>query len=447
MTAIEQHYSYSAASALSGTADHRRLALACETASANVTGGSFLTARALYPDVTARSLRAVSEIVGSRFYVPPSMLARILREADPVATVSPGAVRFEGLSACCSAYVRLDIGDDALEVTQRQNGSTNVDFGPELRSALATVSKDDVLDLAIGADAVEIVHDGKAMFEKKVPLPPRWIKGFAEVQIIMCGMLHAFRLSRVAAQRFFRSLPRSKDDTLHWVSLSGGGVRLAARETPSAVPLRSGHRLRVLDTLVTKADSVDVFHNVDTGATAWVLDLGAQRVSLVLNVDPWRGFSGDGGLLTELATSDGMATAAVRAQLNWQSMIDVAEMSAATGLPHSSVSSALAELAAIGLVGFDLTTASYFHRVLPFDLEKIALLNPRLKAAEELIANKAVTIVDESAADVVSDSVTHRVQRDGDSWRCTCPWFAKNGQQRGPCKHILAVEMLLERQG
>src|SRR5688572_22416902 len=67
----------------------------------------FLQARLAFPQVTARALRAVSDMAGARFYVPPAMLARILREADPVATVSPQAVRFEGFSACCSAYVRL----------------------------------------------------------------------------------------------------------------------------------------------------------------------------------------------------------------------------------------------------------------------------------------------------------------------------------------------------
>ncbi|MEL6685677.1 MAG: SWIM zinc finger family protein [Pseudomonadota bacterium] len=445
MAVIEKRYSYAAASSLSGPADHPQLLLACENVADAPTDNNFLRARALFPDVTARSLRAVSEIVGSRFYVPPAMLARILREADPVATVSADTVRFEGFSACCSAYIRLDMGKAALEVAHRQNGTTNVDFGPALRSALATVDKEAVLDLGIGSEAVEIVHDGNALVEKKVPLPPRWIKGFAEVQIIMAGMKPAYSLSRVAAQRFFHALPRSKDDTLHWVSVVGGLARLSARETPGAVPLRGGHRLRVLDSLIAKAAAVDVFVNQDTGATAWVMDLGAQRLTLVLNMDPWRGFSGDGGLLTQLATSDGAATAAVRAQLNWQSQIDVNAMSSATGLSQPDIEAALAELAAIGLVGFDLMTGRYFHRVLPFDLERVRSLNPRLKAADRLVASGAVRMVNENAAEVVSDGVTHRLQRDDGGWLCTCPWYAKNAQLRGPCKHILAVEMYLDQ--
>jgi hypothetical protein len=444
MVAVEQNYTYRAASTLQATSKGQILALACDAGTEQKTPTNFLTARALYPDVTARSLRAVSEIVGSRFYVPPAMLARILREADPVATVSPGAVRFEGFSACCSAYIRLDIGDGALKVSHRQNGTTNVDFGPALRGALASVGKDASLELGIGTDAVEVVYDGKAIVEKKVALPVRWIKGFAEVQVIMSGMTPAFRLSRVAAQRFLRALPRSKNDNLQWVSAPGGAARMAAREVSGAVPLRGGHRLRVLETLSLHAEGLDVFVNHDTGATAWVLDFGTQRLSLVLNAEPWRGFSGDGGLLSQIATSDGSAAAAVRAQLNWQDKIDLAAMAKTTQLSEDAVRSALAELAAIGLVGFDLASQGYFHRVLPFDLKRIASLNPRLKAAEALLAKGAVHITGD-VADVASDGVTHRVQPDGDGWRCTCPWYAKNGVQRGPCKHVLAVEMYLEQ--
>ncbi|WP_298843605.1 SWIM zinc finger family protein [uncultured Roseobacter sp.] len=445
MPTIEHTYAYAAASSLSGTAENPLLALSSDMPQPECATRRFLTARALFPDVTARCLRAVSETVASRFYIPPSMLARILREADPVVTVSPGAVRFEGFSACCSAYMRLDVGDAALDVSHRQSGTTNVDFGAPLRGALATVGKDAVFDLRVGSDAVEVVHGGQSLVEKKVPLPLRWIRGFAEVQIVMSGMTPAFRLSRVAAQKFLRSLPRSKDNALYWVSVSGGLARLSARESAGAVPLRAAHRLRVLEALVPKLDALDVFINAGTGATAWVLDFGSQRLNMVLNADPWQGFSGDGGLLSQIAVSDGTATAAVRAQLHWQDRIDPAAMVTATGLPEPAVRAALAELAAMGLVGFDLGAETFFHRVLPFDPDRVASLNPRLEAAEKLLATGAVQVAGE-LAEISSGGVTHRVRRDGEKWRCTCPWFARNGGQRGPCKHVLATEMYLERQ-
>ena len=71
---IEQVYRYDHASELRALPKGRALALASDRSVTEAP--AFLKARALYPDVTAKSLRAISEIVGSRFYVPPSMLAR-----------------------------------------------------------------------------------------------------------------------------------------------------------------------------------------------------------------------------------------------------------------------------------------------------------------------------------------------------------------------------------
>ncbi|MGL4942941.1 MAG: SWIM zinc finger family protein [Thermoguttaceae bacterium] len=28
--------------------------------------------------------------------------------------------------------------------------------------------------------------------------------------------------------------------------------------------------------------------------------------------------------------------------------------------------------------------------------------------------------------------------------KCTCPWYAKHQGERGPCKHVLAVQLMLE---
>lgn len=438
---IEQIYRYEEVSKLSATPKRASLTLATDLGTA--AQPTFLRARARAPDVTAKSLRAISEIVGSRFYVPPSMLAKILREADPVATVGADAVRFEGFSACCSAYVRLDMDDDALDVDQRGKGTTNVDFGADLRGALATVARDSEMEIRIGAEAVEIETNGNTIIEKKVPLPLRWVKGFAEVQVAIAGMVPAFSLPRVAAQRFLRGLPRGKNDQKVWVSTAGALTRVVARESKGAVPLRGSHRLRVFEPLAGLADSLDVHVNKSTGATSWALNFGTQRLWLVLNAEPWRGFSGDGGLLRQMIGADNSGVAAVAAQLNWQDRIEQEALINTTELDADVVDAALAELAAGGRVGYDLKRGGYFHRELPFDMARIKGLNPRLKSAQALFEKGAVQWSDDIAK-VVSGDVTHHVTQDPNGWRCTCPWFAKNGLQRGPCKHMLAVEMDLD---
>ena len=40
--------------------------------------------------------------------------------------------------------------------------------------------------------------------------------------------------------------------------------------------------------------------------------------------------------------------------------------------------------------------------------------------------------------------VEHLVRLAADGDRCTCPWYAKHRSERGPCKHILAVQLVVE---
>jgi hypothetical protein len=42
--------------------------------------------------------------------------------------------------------------------------------------------------------------------ERKVPLPERWLKGFAEVQVVAACMEPVAELSGIEARRFVRSL-------------------------------------------------------------------------------------------------------------------------------------------------------------------------------------------------------------------------------------------------
>ncbi|MEM7560625.1 MAG: SWIM zinc finger family protein, partial [Planctomycetota bacterium] len=51
----------------------------------------------------------------------------------------------------------------------------------------------------------------------------------------------------------------------------------------------------------------------------------------------------------------------------------------------------------------------------------------------------------ENQFDVKSTDTTHVVQLTSDGIKCTCHWYAKHQNRRGPCKHILAVQMHLNQ--
>jgi uncharacterized Zn finger protein len=68
-------------------------------------------------------------------------------------------------------------------------------------------------------------------------------------------------------------------------------------------------------------------------------------------------------------------------------------------------------------------------------------MHPRLLAARKLLDEGAVTL-DEGGegASVRSGEAEYRVRFEGGTARCTCAWFARHRGERGPCKHVLAVE-------
>jgi hypothetical protein len=164
-----------------------------------------------------------------------------------------------------------------------------------------------------------------------------------------------------------------------------------------------------------------------------------MRLSLTLSPEPYRGFSGEGAVLASLASDEAADDAElISALLSWDPTIDVDALADAAGLPRDRVRDALTQLGTAGRVGYDVAEAGYFHRTLPYDVDTVAKMNPRLAAARALAAAGAVTV--EGAVAVVrsGDEVYH--VRDAAS--CTCPWWAKHRGERGPCKHALAVRMV-----
>src|SRR5690606_37123255 len=139
------------------------------------------------------------------------------------------------------------------------------------------------------------------------------------------------------------------------------------------------------------------------------------------------------------------AVAAVRAALAWQPALDAASLAVTTGIADPArVRSALEVLGASGLVGYDPVAGAYFHRVLPYDLSGVDLDNPRLTSARDLVARGAVKRRG-GAFTVTSGDVDYVVREGPDAELvCSCPWSARHDGERGPCKHVLAIEMTLE---
>ncbi|HET7531711.1 MAG TPA: SWIM zinc finger family protein [Nocardioidaceae bacterium] len=449
-TADEQSYTYVRPSALTFAEGRADLLLATSggrTADGPAIHPVFFDGFLGHPEQAAAALLAVAKVARTRFYTPPGMLAAILRAADPVVTSNGDRLRFESFSACCGVYARYDALPGSLDGTVIDTGTTNVDFNPPMRDALARIGGLEPLHLQVGEDVVIRTLDA-SVTEKKVPLPERWLKGFAEVQLASATVTPVFEVAASEARRFIRGLPSSGSRKPVWVVPAGRGLRITTRPTAEGVSLSGIDRLKPLEPLLRFARSMRGYaspHDPQGATGVWELELEDARLVLALSPESSRGFSGEGGVLWDLADEDSADDAdLVAALLAFEPRIDVARLSAEAGLPEDRITRALGRLGAAGRVGYDAAEAAYFHRELPFDSDRLAAMHPRLRDATALVDAGAVRI-DGATTYVRSGNVEHVVRSTADGDRCTCPWFAKHKGSRGPCKHVLAVNLLKNR--
>ena len=452
-------YQYSYRSASSLTAD--RLDLQTTALPAGVVDertGPFFVGFARHPAVLAAGVLAVSAVARARYFQPAPSAVR-----DPVISSDGHVVRLESFSDCCGVHARLDLLPESLDGSVAGRGTTNVDVNEPLRRALARVGDDGLLHLAVGSDELAVTTGEGAVIERRVPLPPRWLRGFAEVQVITSGFEPKVDLGRGATAAFLGALPStSRASGATWWMPSAGGLRPTSRPGPGAICLAGPQRLDTLRTVLRHATGLRVHGPaVNAGsppvASSWQVDLPGARLTVTVSPEVRRGFSGEGSVLGALAEPGAEdAAETVLALLEDSPDVEAADLAERCELRADQIRAALVWLGASGQVGYDVAQARYFPRQLPYRADAAERANPRLRNARALVAAGQVRFSDATDGDGDGDgddrlaTVTvgdwvHRVRRHQGQLSCTCPWYAAYGTSRGPCKHALAVRLITDR--
>ncbi|MFF4649248.1 SWIM zinc finger family protein [Streptomyces sp. NPDC001380] len=450
MTQAAQAYAYLRPSALHRSAAGSSLAL--ETAGGATPAGAaahprFFDGFLTRPGAAAAALLAVADVAAARYYQP--LLAASL---DPVVTGSGDRLRFESFSGCCGVHARLDVLTGGLDGGDIGHGTTNVDVNDPLRDALTLVGPADPLHLRVGPDDLTVTTFDGPVAERKVPLPDRWLRGFAETQVIASSFDLRAEVPAAEAVRFLRSLPRGgargAARGAQWVVPAGRALRPTARPVPGAVCLPGPERLAALRRVLRHAVGLRLYGPPATAASApaasaWEVVLPDMRLTLTLSPDASRGFSGEGAVLEALAGDEAAEDAElVGLLLAWEPRVEVADLADRSGLPPGRVRAALTRLGTAGRIGYDTAEAAHFHRELPYDADRAERHNPRLRAARALVDAGAVRLDGPDLAVVTVEDHVHHVRSDGGRLNCTCLWWARHRGGRGPCRHALAVRML-----
>ena len=139
-----------------------------------------------------------------------------------------------------------------------------------------------------------------------MPLPERWLRGFAEVQVIAAGLRPARRAGRAAGRAVPARPAASGRPPTVWAVPAGRALRLPTGRRRGAVCLAGAGRLGDAAAAAALRQGPA---RVRPGPTAPAVQrLGAGAARHALHAGPvaraWRGFSGEGAVLDALATDE-----------------------------------------------------------------------------------------------------------------------------------------------
>lgn len=281
----------------------------------------------------ARGLGTLADITATRYFQHTPQGLR-----DPVLSAQGDRLRAECFSADNGVYARLDLLEAGFDGGDIGFGTTNVDVGMELRQALATVTRDQLLHIDVGVQGLTASSPDKTAHEHPVSMPDRWVRALGNAAESQRDMQPVLTLDAAQARAFVASLPAATGKyQAGWVTVAPSGVKMAARRRSGAAFVPGLHRLSALKRVLTNLDGLTFYQAADAGdAASPVLveaSLLAARLTLGLTAESWRGFSGEGSLLTSLAGPTVAEDAdAVRSCLVFEPVIDVARVAKQAGI-------------------------------------------------------------------------------------------------------------------
>ena len=409
----------------------------------------FFNGEIIYPTIVSGGLLVLADIVSTRYfkYVP-------VAQRDPILSAQGDILRAECFSACNGVYARMDLFQSALD-GEILYGTTNVDIGSNLRKSLFNVKQGDRLKFRIGDDGWKALHsknlDGSVLtdihIQRPVKMPDRWVRALGNCAMLHQNMEYKFHIEGIQAKSFIAMLPAATGkERSGWLTPTKTGVMLKPKEEKNSVYISGLHRLSALKRIMSNVNAVYFYapNDGEPGQMMIEVCMTGANITLSLTAKSYEGYSGEGALLDSLSTPKILECAdKIDSILNFESRLDIDKISKSIGIVKNDTNDAMELLAVSGKLGFDIRDRAFFHRELPDDPDRVLKDNPRLVGAKKLVED--TEYIDDNIWHVKSGDTTYRVifptDENLENAKCTCTWYLKHQNSRGPCKHILAVKL------
>lgn len=405
-------------------------------------------------------------------------LFRALVPWDPIVTIAPDVVLFEGFSRDESSYGCLTVDREGFSPGSAEAlGTTNVDFSIGLFQQIQTFRSYKKTRLIVDPTGFEVQVEGRQDHrEEKIDLPPAWLRGFGQLQAattLPSDTVHLDVPSLYAVLSFLRrhkerTGPRSIRFELtpgqppklvlepwgHVITTTGryDGAR------PQSIKVWGRRRLMVLARLLPLTESVQVRLLGSGLPSLWTLRLGEMR--FILGLSGWTKSDWTNAAALDLLSGRQDAPPSIVAKVEdllkkHRSMTtDALAMSALAS--RAQTQAALFELARLGQVIYDFGRDTCRYRpILPVPLgaDLVGPEHPEHTGARKILASPhGVKVEQEETVGRlrilvarVGDTQGVEVGLDPDGvirkGRCGCSFFYRNKLRQGPCRHILALRL------
>ena len=406
---------------------------------------------------------------------------------DPVVSVHPDATLFEVFSRDESSYGCVRVPAQNLDIVgDVAYGTTNVDYSQALADEMARVRDYRGAFLGVGQAGVSVQTTAGARVEKKINLPPSWVRGFLQVQSASALATTELSLSGTVVAEILRLLqarrenkgPRSlkfdlKPGELPTIEIEPWGERV--REThfvyqgkdARTIRIWGRRRLWVLSELLPHAREVEVRLLGDGLPSFWALELEGHRFELGLSgwtTNDWSAAARFDALAASSHVGPELLASAAR-ELENRLILTPVQLAEVTGADRAQATSALQKLCSEGRAMWDSVIAAYrWRQLLPFAAPETPL-DSKAKAASRWVQSGNVKVAKIETDEIENDDFLKRyhapdvqfwaaqVNSEGGQfnplwasdkdgrvkfWQCTCGEFRRDKGRSGPCAHLLA---------